>query len=210
MEITTSTTTDEERPIRRRKGRGARERILAAAAGLFTAQGINATGMEQLATEAAVTKRTIYAHFASKEALVEAYLEQMDQAVRLEKAALDNRELTPRDRLLSIFDVTPRMQPPATEAGWAAVRGCPFLNTAVEVPDPEHPAHAFAAAQKTGFAHRIADVAREAGARDPERLGEKLALLYDGGAVRSIALNDLETLATARQIAEVLLDAELP
>ncbi len=72
----------DERPVRRRKGRGARERILAAAAGLFTSQGINATGMEQLSAVAKVTKRTVYAHFASNEVLVEEYLKAMQQAVR--------------------------------------------------------------------------------------------------------------------------------
>lgn len=45
------------------------------------------------------------------------------------------------------------------------------------------------------------------GARDPDRLGEQLALLYDGAAARSVALN---TPDTARQIAETLLDNELP
>lgn len=210
MEITEHPTIAADKPTRRRKGRGARERILAAAAQLFTAQGINATGMEQLAAEAKTTKRTVYAHFASKEALVEDYLRQMDQAVRSEGAVLDKPEVPARERLLSIFDVTPLMQPPATPEGWAAVRGCPFLNAAVEVPDPTHPAHAFTTAQKTGFAERLAEVARRAGARDPDRLGEQLALLYDGAAARSVALNTLDTLDTARQIAEVLVDAELP
>jgi hypothetical protein len=93
---------------------------------------------------------------------------------------LDSPEVPARERLLSAFDVTPLMQPRATAKGWAVVRG---------------------------FAQRLADVAREAGARDPDRLGEQLALLNDGVAARSVALN---TLDTARQIAEILLDTELP
>ena len=54
----------------RRQGRGGRERILAAAAGLFAAQGINATGMEQVAERAPVSKRTLYAHFRTSSSLV--------------------------------------------------------------------------------------------------------------------------------------------
>jgi hypothetical protein len=105
-------------------------------------------------------------------------------------------DMPARDRSLSIFDTTPLMQPPVTAEGSAAARGFPFLNTAVEVPDPAHPARAFTTAQKTGFAGRLATVAREAGARDPDRLGEQLALLYDGAAARSVALNTPPTLST--------------
>ncbi|MER7687469.1 helix-turn-helix domain-containing protein [Streptomyces sp. NPDC097610] len=44
---------------------------------LFTAQGINATGMEQLSIVAEVSKRTLYAHFPSKDELVRAYLQSL-------------------------------------------------------------------------------------------------------------------------------------
>lgn len=67
----------EPSPVRRRRGRGARERILKAATQLFTAQGINATGMDQLSTVAEVSKRTLYTHFPSKDELVGAYLQSL-------------------------------------------------------------------------------------------------------------------------------------
>jgi AcrR family transcriptional regulator len=200
--------TSTEKPIRRRKGRGARERILATAVRLFTAQGINATGMEQLSAEAEVTKRTVYAHFASKEALVEAYLERMDHAVRAAEATLEDPDVPARERLLSIFDAMLLTQPQCADG--AAARGCPFLNAAVEVPDPAHPVHVFATAQKAASAKRLADVAGAAGARDPDKLGEQLALLYDGAAARSVALNSADTIGTGREIAALLVDAALP
>jgi hypothetical protein len=43
-----------------------------------------------------------------------------------------------------------------------------YVNAAVEVPDPSHAVHALAADHKRTFARRIADVAREAGATDPD------------------------------------------
>ena len=51
-------------------GRGARERILAAAETLFARRGINATSMNDLYIEARVSKRTLYQHFAGKDELV--------------------------------------------------------------------------------------------------------------------------------------------
>jgi AcrR family transcriptional regulator len=51
-----------------------RERILATAARLFYAQGVRATGIDQIIAEAAVAKATLYYHFPAKTDLVRAYL----------------------------------------------------------------------------------------------------------------------------------------
>ncbi|WP_306959834.1 hypothetical protein [Streptomyces afghaniensis] len=91
----------------------------------------------------------------------------------------------------------------------APFRGCPFLNVSVEVPDPGHSAHQLAAVYKREFARRLADIARQAGAADPETLGEQLALLFDGAAARGAALNSGHTRAIARSVAETLVDAAL-
>jgi hypothetical protein len=56
---------------------------------------------------------------------------------------------------------------------------------------------------------RLTDIAREAGATNPEQLGEQLALLLDGASARSRVLNT-ETLATAAAIAAVLVDNDIP
>src|SRR6202000_3077072 len=103
-------------------GRGARQRILDTAAELFYRDGINATGVERLAAESSVSKRTLYQHFPSKTAIVEEYLRSVEQ--RANRLAADAGDLTPRQRLLAVFD-TP-VVPTAT------VRGCPFHNAAVE------------------------------------------------------------------------------
>jgi AcrR family transcriptional regulator len=192
----------ETQPVRRRRGRGARERILKAATELFIAQGINATGMDQLSTVAKVSKRTLYTHFPSKDELVGAYLESLVDALLPVAPSPTRSTPSPREQLLAIFD----RKPAETTAPF---RGCPFLNVSVEVPDPEHSAHQLAAAYKREFTHRLADIARHAGAVDPEKLGEQLSLLFDGAAARGTALNDTRTSACARSIAELVVDAAL-
>src|SRR5688572_29540702 len=52
----------------------AAERILSAADRLFYAQGIRAVGVDTVAAEAGVSKRTLYNHYPSKDALIAAYL----------------------------------------------------------------------------------------------------------------------------------------
>ena len=79
----------------------------------------------------------------------------------------------------------------------------------MEIQDPGHPARVLARDYKRAFAARLTETAREAGATDPERLGEQLALLLDGASARSRVL-DTDTFATAAAIAAVLVDNAIP
>jgi AcrR family transcriptional regulator len=176
-----------------RRGRGARERILGASQRLFRTQGINNTGMDQLCAVAQVSKRTAYQHFASKDELIAEYLGRLDPDIMPE--VFDRTDLTPRERLLAAFDIHAPL--------------CPFIAAAVEIADPGHPARVRARDYKKAFAARLTDTAREAGATNPEQLGEQLALLLDGASARTRAL-DTETLPTAAAIAAVLIDNAIP
>ena len=59
------------------------------------------------------------------------------------------------------------------------------------------------------FAARLTETAREAGATNPEQLGEQLALLIDGASARTRVLNN-ESFPTAAAIAAVLIDNAIP
>lgn len=179
-------------------GRGARRRILSAARVLFYRHGINATGVAELCAAAHVSKRTLYQHFAGKDELVAAYLRDVaDDPGYPPEAVLARDDLAPRARLLELFD--------ALAAGGRPLRGCPFVNAAVELPDPAHPAHRFAAAYKRRFAQRLAGLAREAGARNADRVGQRLALLYDAAAAQVVLFDSAEPAAEAQALAAAIL-----
>src|ERR1700723_4601017 len=110
----------EKGPQGRRRGRGARERILSASQQLFRDPGINRTGMDQLCATAQVSKRTAYQHFAGKDELVAEYLRRFDPDVM--PGVFDRTDLTPRERLLAAFEV------PATGL-------CPYIAASVEIHD---------------------------------------------------------------------------
>lgn len=183
----------EKGPQGLRRGRGARERILCASRQLFRDQGINSTGLDQLCAVAQVSKRTFYQHFASKDALIAEHLRRFDPDVLPE--VFDRTDLAPRDRLLAAFDLEGPL--------------CPFIAAAVEINDPDHPARLHARDYKKAFAARFAETAREAGATNPEQLGEQLALLLDGASARNRVLNS-ESFATAAAIAAVLIENAVP
>src|ERR1700749_484932 len=104
-------------------GRGARERIERAAARLFYRNGIHATGVELIALQANVSKRTLYKHFGSKSELVDNYLRGIEaRGGPPPERRLNETDLSARERLLAIFDIT-RLE---------VMRGCPFHNAALE------------------------------------------------------------------------------
>src|SRR4051795_7925314 len=109
----------EKGPRGLRRGRGARERILSASRQLFRDQGINCTGKDQLCAAAAVSKRTLYQHFAGKDELIAEYLRRFDPDILPE--VFDRTDLAPRERLLAIFDIHAPL--------------CPFIGAAVELQD---------------------------------------------------------------------------
>ncbi|MDP9843753.1 TetR/AcrR family transcriptional regulator [Streptosporangium lutulentum] len=180
-----------------RQGRGGRERILAAAARLFANQGIGATGMEQIADEAPVSKRTLYAHFRTKNDLVIAHLQDLISSGNTLESVLTREDLSPWERILQLFDL------PVADA--APVRGCPFIDAAAEFPDPGSVVHSYAREQKLRMVQLVTALLTELGCRDPAVLAEQLVTLADGAASRAMVLGEAGYGRHARAAAEILL-----
>jgi AcrR family transcriptional regulator len=181
-------------------GRGARERIERAAARLFYRNGIHATGVELIAQEANVSKRTLYQQFASKNDLVDNYLRGIEArgGSPIERR-LDDTELSARERLLGIFEMSHS----------DVLRGCPFHNAAVESAGSLPSTDEIVRAHKEEFTRRLVAVAREAGAVDPQLLGQQLAVLFEGATAMATSLNDTAPVVHARAAAATLIDAAL-
>lgn len=179
-------------------GRGARQRIVAAAMKLFYLDGINATGVERLAAEATVSKRTLYKHFPSKDAVVEEYLRVIQQHVGdpLKPSPEDLRR-TPRARILALFE---------TPSPTGQMRGCPFHNAAVEAAESMPEVHEIVHAHKMSYINGVAKLAKEAGADNPKLLANQLAVLYEGAAALSTSLDDPTPWTHARKAAQTLID----
>jgi AcrR family transcriptional regulator len=181
-----------------RGGRGARQRILNTAIDLFYREGINATGVERLANEASVSKRTLYQHFPSKSAIVEEYLRCLQQGVGdpiRPGPGADNH--TPRERILALFE---------TPSPDGQMRGCPFHNAAVEASEAMPEVHEIVQEHKRACIKGLIKLARQAGAANPTLLGNQLGLLYEGAAALSTSLDDPAPWTHARKAATTLID----
>ena len=184
--------------VKSKGGRGARQRILDAAAELFYRDGINATGVERLAAESSVSKRTLYQHFPSKTAVVEEYLRSIEDRVA---AVPQGDDRTPRERLLAVFE--------APTGRSAPLRGCPFHNAAVEAAGAMPGIQEIVRANKLGFIAALTELAKQAGAANPQLLGSELGVLYEGAAALATSLDDGSPWAQARAAAETLIDQAL-
>ncbi|WP_058040714.1 TetR/AcrR family transcriptional regulator, partial [Burkholderia pseudomallei] len=113
---------------------GARERLLDAAETLIYAGGIHATGVDAIVKRSGAARKSFYAHFESKEALVAAALERRDARwMAWFVEATKKRGKTPRARLVGMFDVLRE---------WfeqADFHGCAFLNAAGEIERADDP-----------------------------------------------------------------------
>lgn len=152
-----------------------RERVLDAAARLFVREGVNAVGVDRLAQEAGVSKRSIYQHFDGKDAIVATMLQEYGPDVVAGYFAPDD-EGTPRERALHVFEALHEA------ARVSDFYGCPFVNVATELRDREHPAAVVARRYKDRLTEYFERQASAAGAADPQLLAVQLTLLFDGAS----------------------------
>lgn len=153
--------------------------IVETASRLFYDHGITAVGVDRIAAEAGVTKKTLYDRFGSKERLVVEYLRTRDQrwqeflAERLESVS----PATPARRLAAVFDAS---------AEWMAdhgAKGCSMVNAHAEISDPAHPAYAVITGQKRRTFELFRDIATDAGCASPGTIGAEILLLHEGALV---------------------------
>lgn len=193
-------------PVRRSvrtDGATAQEQLLDAAQELFYRDGIRAIGVDAVVERAGVNKMSLYRRFASKDELVTAYLQRMDDGfrARFEKSVAKHPGKPAKQMLQALDDLVKRASSPD-------YRGCPFLNIACEFGDPEHPARVLVEQNKQYLMSRLVEMCRAAGAPDPVELAESLALIVDGIYATSQTYGPGSgPLRAAPRIARALIDA---
>jgi AcrR family transcriptional regulator len=175
----------------------ARDRLLRTAEELFYAQGTRATGVDQILEVSGVGRASFYRHFPSKDDLVVAVLQRRREWFR---TGIKPRVAALGGHPLDVFDVLAQR---LEETGY---RGCAFLNTMVEIPDPANPAHREAVEHKEEVRAYFAELLAAHGYRDDEHeVSRRLLMLYDGGSVTGLRERSPRAAADARAVAEMLL-----
>jgi AcrR family transcriptional regulator len=169
-----------------------KERILETADRLFYLQGIRAVGVDTIAAEIGISKRTLYNHFPSKDALIAAYLERRFVQPR-------PSDKPPAEQILATFD--------SLERRFASkdFRGCPFVNAVAELGTEDQSVRRIAIAFKESRRLWFRDLLVQLGVADAEGLATQLALLVDGSIAQDLVRNDPAMARAAREAARVLL-----
>ena len=183
-----------------------REKLIQAGHELFYREGFLAVGLDQLLNEVGCSKQTFYNHFASKDDLIVAVIDEhhrwwsSELKDRIERAAGPD----PRRQILGMFDVMDEIihQP--------EYRGCIYINAAVEFPQPHHPAHQSARKAKADGIALLEDLAARAGAAEPLAVAQEVDMIIEGALITQQVAPDCHVCGIARRVAETLLDKYLP
>jgi AcrR family transcriptional regulator len=181
-----------------------RQRILDTASEMFYRDGVRAVGIDAIIARSGVAKMSLYRNFPSKDALVAAWLEDRNEFFwrRWERAEASQAG-NPRAQLEAILDMVAAT---TSNPKW---RGCPFLNTGTEFPEPDHPARAVILANKRAVRERLQALAAAAGARDPDLLAQQLQLLIDGAYAIGQSLGPAGPVKTLASAGRALIAAQL-
>jgi AcrR family transcriptional regulator len=171
-------------------------RILAAADKLFYEQGIRAVGVDTIAAEAGVSKRTLYNYYPTKDDLIAAYLTARFKHIEPSDAPA-------REQILGYFDRLERM---FADGGF---RGCPYVNAVTELGDRKHAATRIAVRFKEQRLLWYRTLLARMGVKDPEGLATQLQILVEGAIASALVRDDPTVGRSARAAAEVLIDAAL-
>ena len=171
-----------------------RTRLIAAAETCFYREGITATGVDALAAEAGVSKRTLYNQFGSKDALVAAYLETREEGWQARLARLlDAAGDDPLERVLAYARAY-------AEGLNDDFRGCALINAAAELAHEDDEGLAVVQRSIDTVSRGVRDILLGAGVPtdDAGRLAQRVLIVLEGSvAVAGIRRDPEQVLAAS-------------
>lgn len=179
---------------------GPAQRLLDTAAELFAKQGIRAVGIDQILREAGVAKASLYSSYGSKDALVIAYLTDLDHADRNRWARAVAAVDDPVRRILTFFELA------SGAATRRDFRGCLYANAATEYPGVElEPVRA----HREWLRATLATLLEQAGVTRSAAVARRIQLLYDGALLGSKLERSTEPISAARALTRELIEAAI-
>lgn len=179
-----------------------REHLVDVAAELFNRLGYHAAGVDQVISEAGIAKTTLYRHFKSKEDLIVAVLQHIDEEFRSEmRDFVDASRRQPKQKILATFDFL---------ENWFNTQtfyGCPFMSAVGEYGERISPVFQEAAMHKRLMIAYFEELARAAKLKDPEQVAEEINLLHEGATAVAHVTRDPTAARKAKTLARRIIDS---
>ena len=178
-----------------------REQLVETAAQLFNRFGYHAAGVDRVIAAAGIAKTTLYRHFGSKENLIIAVLQRIDEQFREDmRKAVDASVTDPKQKLLATFDFL---------QDWfkdKSFYGCPFMSAASEFGDRPGLVFQQAAMHKRLMIAYFEELARAAHLNEPQKIAREINLLHEGAIAMAHITGDADAALIAKSIAKNLID----
>lgn len=159
-----------------------RDRIFDTACDLFYRQGIRCVGVDTIASEAGTNKMSFYRNFPSKDDLIGEYLQkEADEFLQWWDDTIAPYAGDARRQIEALFEGQ------VAKIQGQECHGCAFMNAAVELRETDHEAMQIIHTSKAETRRRLRKLAKEAGARTPDLLGDALALIAAGNMMTRVS-----------------------
>lgn len=184
-------------------GQTTKERIISAAYGAFYRDGFARVGVDRIAEDAGVTKKTLYYHFESKDALLAEVLEQqhrlaLERISRWASPGADSAAALVQGLFAELGDW----------AGRGTWQGSGFTRAAAELAGmPGHPGRHAAKVHKAAIEEWLNGRLSQLGVADPEPLGRELVILLEGCQTLALVHGDAAYVEAAAHAALCLVAA---
>ncbi|CAB0623234.1 TetR/AcrR family transcriptional regulator [Corynebacterium diphtheriae] len=190
---------------RRRNRPSPRQRLLDGATQLFTTEGIRVIGIDRILREADVAKASLYSLFGSKDALVIAYLQNLDEKWREQYYERTAEMGSPSEKILAFFDQCIDEEP------LKDYRGSHFQNAANEYPRPETDSEreivSVVMEHRRWCLETLTQLLTEKNGYPGTVQANQLMVFLDGGLAGCRLNRSVESLKIARDLAVQLLSA---
>lgn len=174
-----------------------RTRIMDAAYVLFRERGYTRVNVDEISAAAGVTKRTLYSHFESKDALLEAVLEAQ-HAMAFASFQTFGRKLS-GDPIAVVRSFFQELRKWSSKPRFA---GSGFTRLAMELADlPGHPARRIASVHKKLLEGHLVEVLKKAGLAEAERHGRQIWILSEGVMALAVIHGDRNYSSAAEEAA---------
>ncbi|RKF13713.1 TetR family transcriptional regulator [Alginatibacterium sediminis] len=184
-----------------------RDLLIDTAQQLFYQHGFRATGIDTILASSGVAKKTLYNHFASKEALIVACLNRRDQQLlallseNIETLSAQQDCKPALSRIMAFFDGL---------SHWInsdGFYGCMFINASAEYPRHEDPVHQACTQHKNLVIDLIEQQLVDLELDNASDTAKQLAILADGAIVGAHTTNNYDSAIQAKSVAKVLLSS---
>jgi AcrR family transcriptional regulator len=181
-----------------KKTTAVKEQILKTASRLFYEQGYNLTGINQIITEAAIARGSLYIHFSSKEELCVAYLKNKHTRWFEDLKNFIDKKSDSEQKVVALFDFL------IVNAPKENFRGCSFLNIVTEVPNESKITDEAARNKKVlrDFIHQLVEGLEDAKNED---LADEIYLLFEGAITESQMQRSIWPIQTAKKLLNKLI-----